>query len=209
MAEEDFRVEVELDDEQYGYSLWERLRALHLDDEARRRLGKSVVVTRDGSRLFLYAPDEGGAREAERVIRGLIDEDALSADIAVRRWHPVEEDWEDVSVPLPNTTEEERAEYTGRVADETREAVAEGDFDWQVVVHLPSRDDAGELAERLAAEGLGVAHRWRYVVVGAVTEEEAEELAGRLRSEVGAESEVSVEANISDVPAGTFQFIGF
>ena len=48
----DFRVEVEFDDGEYGYSLWERLRALHLDNEARRRLGELVVVTRDGSGLF-------------------------------------------------------------------------------------------------------------------------------------------------------------
>src|ERR671925_172654 len=69
---EDFRVEVELDDEEYGYSLWERLRALHLDDEARQRLGKSVLVTRDGSQLFLYASDRPQAREAEKVIRDLV-----------------------------------------------------------------------------------------------------------------------------------------
>jgi hypothetical protein len=108
---DDFRVEVDLDDDEYGYSLWERLRALHLDDEARRRLGESVVVTRDGSQLFLYADDERRVREAEGVVRALVDEDALSAEIAVTRWHPVEEEWEDVSVPLPRTDEEDRAEY--------------------------------------------------------------------------------------------------
>jgi hypothetical protein len=206
---EDFRVEVELDDEEYGYSLWERLRALHLDDEARRRLGESVVVTRDGSRLFLYSENEPRAHEAERVIRQLVDEDALSAEIAVTRWHPVEETWEDASVPLPRTVDEESAEYESRVEDETREAEAEGVFDWQVVVHTDARDEAAALAERLTAEGLAVAHRWRYVVVGAVTEEQAGELASRLRSEAGAGSEVSVEANVSDVPARPFQFIGF
>ena len=53
MADEDWRIEVELDDEEQGYSLMERLRAGDLDDEARARLGERVVVSRDGSRLFL------------------------------------------------------------------------------------------------------------------------------------------------------------
>ena len=47
-----FRVEVELDDDEHGYSIRERLRALDLDDRARERLGRGVLVTRDGPRLF-------------------------------------------------------------------------------------------------------------------------------------------------------------
>jgi hypothetical protein len=205
---EDFRVEVELDDDEYGYSLWERLRALHLDNEARKRLGDSVVVTRDGSRLFLYGADERRAREAETVVRQLVEEDALSAEIKLTRWHPVEEEWEDVAVPLPRTPEEERAEFEDRVAEEAEEAEEEGAYDWHVVLHLPSRDDAAELAQRLESESLPVAHRWRYVVVGLLTEEEAAELADRLRREIRG-AEISVEADLSDVPSGPFQFVGF
>jgi hypothetical protein len=206
---EDFRVEVELDDEEYGYSLWERLRALHLDDEARRRLGPGVVVSRDGSRLFLYTQDEHRAREAARVVRKLVEEDSLTAEIRITRWHPVEQEWEDVSIPLPQSAQEEQAEYEARVADEASEAEAEGQYDWQVVVHLGARDDAAGLAEKLADEGLPVAQRWRYVVVGALTEEAAEELVDRIRAEAPAGAEVGVEASLSDVPAGPFQFIGF
>jgi hypothetical protein len=206
---EDFRVEVELNDEEYGYSLWERLRALHLDDEARRRLGPGVVVTRDGSRLFLYAQDEQRAREAGRVVRKLVEEDSLTGEVKVTRWHPVEQEWEDVSTPLPQGTDEERAEYESRVAEEASEAEAEGEYDWQVVVHLGSRDEAAGLAEKLGGEGLPVAHRWRYVVVGALTGEAAEELADRIRGDAPTGAEVGVEASLSDVPAGPFQFVGF
>jgi hypothetical protein len=206
---EDFRAEVELDDEDFGYSLWERLRALHLDDEARRRLGSGVVVTRDGSRLFLYAANERRVREAEKVVRQLVEEDSLSAEIAVTRWHPVEEEWEDVSVPLPETAAEERVEYESRVADEAREATEEGEYDWQVVAHLSSREAAAELAERLGAEGFPVTKRWRYVVVGVLTEEAAEELAERLRAEAADAAEIAVEASLSEVPGRPFQFVGF
>jgi hypothetical protein len=205
---EDFRVEVELDDEAHGYSLGERLRALNLDDAARKRLGPKVVVTRDGSKLFLYATEEPQAREAERVVRELLDAEGLTADIAVTRWHPVEEEWKDASVPLPRTPEEEQSEYAARESAEATEAETEGAYDWQVVAHLSRRDEAADLADLLAAEGLPVAHRWRYVVVGAVTEERAEELAARLRAQLQG-SEVSVEANLSDLPVRPFHFVGF
>ena len=207
--DDEFRVEVELDDEKHGYSLRERLRAVDLDDEARARLGKNVVVTRDGSRLFAYTPSESQAREAERVVRGLVDEEGLTAELSVTRWHPVAEEWMDLSSPLPATAQEEQAEYEAREAAETVEAEGEGDFDWHVTVAMPGRGEARELADRLAGEGEHVSRRWRYLVVAAVTEERAYALAERLREELGHGIEVSVEPNLSDVAVGPFQFVGF
>jgi hypothetical protein len=208
-VKDEFRVEVDLDDDAHGYSLGERLRALDLDDEARERLGTRILVSRDGSRLFLYAADEEPAREAAEVVRQLAAEDELTADILVTRWHPIEEAWKDASIPLPDTPQAEAAEHAAREAAEEREAQREGAYDWQVVVHVAGRDDAADLARRLEAEGLPVARRWRYVVVGAVTEERAEELARRLRAELADDAEVTVEADISDVELRPFQFIGF
>ena len=206
---EDFRVEVELDDEAHGYPLRERLRALSLDDEARDRLGSDVVVTRDGSRLFAYASTEEQASAAERVIGELVRDDELTADIRVTRWHPVAEEWRDASQPVPSTPVDEQREYAEREAAEEQEARAEGEFDWRVVIELPSRDDAGDLARRLSGEGLQAKRRWRYVMVGVVTEERADELAERLREELGDSADVWVQADIGDVVAGPFQFIGF
>ena len=206
---EDFRVEVELDDEAHGYPLRERLRALSLDDEARDRLGSDVVVTRDGSRLFAYTSTQEQASAAERVIGELVRDDELTADIRVTRWHPVAEEWRDASQPLPSTPVDEQREYAEREAAEEQEARAEGEFDWRVVIELPSRDDAGDLARRLSGEGLQAKRRWRYVMVGVVTEERADELAERLRHELGDSADVWVQADIGDVVAGPFQFIGF
>jgi hypothetical protein len=208
-VENEFRVEVELDDDERGYSLGERLRALDLDDDARERLGPSVLVTRDGSRLFLYASSESQARETERIVRDLVNADRLSADIAVTRWHPVEEAWKDASVPLPATPAEEHAEYAARALAEADEVRREGRFDWEVVVHLPARDAAVELSARLAAEGIPAMRRWRYVVAGTVTEEEALELADRLRLELPDGADVRVEVDLSDLPRGPLQFLPF
>ena len=206
---EDFRVEVDLNDEAHGYPLRERLRALNVDDEARERLGGNVVVTRDGSRVFAYTSTEPQAREAERVIRELVVDEGLSADIRVTRWHAVAEEWRDASLPLPSTRAEEEREYAEREAAEKREADVEGAYDWHVVVELRTRDGGGDLARRLSQEGLSVKRRWRYVTIGAVTEERASELAERLRGELGESADVWVDADLGDVAFGPFQFIGF
>ena len=206
---DEFRVEVELDDDEHGYSIGERLRALDLEDDARERLGSLVMVTRDGSRIFLYTATEAHAHEAERVVRGLVEADRLTAEIAVTRWHPVEESWKDASIPLPATREEEEAEYAAREAAEVWEAEVEGAYDWHVVVHLPHRDDAVVLAERLAAEGRPVRRRWRYLVADAVTEEDAQKLAGRIHSEVPGDADVRIEVDLSDLARSPLQFLPF
>ena len=207
--EDGFRVEVELDDAERGHSIGERLRALDLDDKARDRLGRSVMVTREGRHLFLYAASEAQAREAERVMRSILDADELTAEIRVTQWHPIEEAWKDASIPLPATPDEEEAEYAAREAAEAAEAEIEGDYNWHVVVHLPGRGAAVELAERLAAEGFPVTRRWRYVVAGVVTEERAQELADRLRSELPWDADVRIEVDLSDVARSPLQFLPF
>jgi hypothetical protein len=207
--EDGFRVEVELDDEEHGYSIRERLRALDLDDRARERLGRGVMVTRDGTRLFLYAESGARAQEAERIVRELVESSGLTADLRVTRWHPVEEAWKELSVPLPATAAEQDAEYAAREAAESAEAEREGVYDWNVVVHLPGRGAAAALADVLAGEGLDVTRRWRYVVAGVPTEERAQELVERLRAELPEEADIRVEVDLSDVTRSPLQFLPF
>ena len=90
-----------LDEEQQGDSLSERLHNLQLDDEARKRLGGSVIVTRDGRILFIYAWHEESAREAERVIRELMVKDKLVGEVRLMRWHPIAEEWKDADGAAP------------------------------------------------------------------------------------------------------------
>jgi hypothetical protein len=207
VSDGDWRVEVELDDEEHGYSLGERLRALDLDNDAQKRLGGRVIVSRDGSRLFLYAATAQQAREAERVIRELIAEDGLTAEISTTRWHPVEQAWKDPSIPLPSAPEEIASEHRRIEEDEEQEAEREGVLKWHVRVELPTRADAIELAGRLAAEGRRLHRRWRYVTIDVATEEAATELVERLRDELPDDAEVSVEVN-TELPYPVFVFLG-
>jgi hypothetical protein len=202
-VQDEWRVEIDLDDEAHGFGIGERLRAHSLDDEARKRLGGRVVVTRDGPRVFLYAGSEAEAREAEALARELVANDGLSADITVTRWHPVAEEWQDATTPLPASEAEEREEVRSKERHELEEAKDEDSYDWLVKVELPARDEAAELEERLRGEGLPVHRRWRYVTVDALTEEQANELGRRLRDE-SPEAEVWIEANPDDIPSPTF-----
>jgi hypothetical protein len=180
VADEDWRVEVELDDEKHGYSLAEHVAALDLDDEARKRLGDRVVVSRDRSRVFLYAADEAQAREAERVVRDLVAEEALSAEISTSRWHPIEEAWRDASSPLPTAPDAVEEELARRETAEAQKAERTRSWNWHLRAELPHRREAVELAASLEAEGLRVHRRWRYVTVDLATEEAATELGDRL-----------------------------
>lgn len=105
MAEE-WRVEVDLGEEGHGLSLGERLRTLDLDDEARERLGGDVIVTRDGSKIFLYASSQEAAAEAARVVEGLLDADGIEGEVAVTHWDSGDHAWEDISSAAAEHVEE-------------------------------------------------------------------------------------------------------
>jgi len=194
-VDEDWRVETTLSDEGYGHSLHERLHARSLGEHARRRLGEGVVVTRTGSKLFVYTADQAQANEAGELVRELVAEEDLSADVTVTRWHPVEESWKDASVPLPATEEERAREEERMEAAEEREAAEEGAYDWEVHAQLHDRRATVELARRLASEGFPVIRRWKYVGVGALSEEQAHERAELIRLWAPPETRVEVHVN--------------
>jgi hypothetical protein len=178
---DEWRVEVDLDDEAHGYSLGERLRSHNLDDEARERLGGRVIVTRDGPRLYLYTASEAGAREAERVIRELLDADKLTAEVTVTHWSEAADDWVSPTEPVG--------------AAPAGPSVIE-DHDWFVLAEPPEGADVEAIAERLHAAGHPVERRWQYLAVGASSEQDASAIAGRLRSDLGPSARVEVRAQV-------------
>lgn len=191
--DDEWRVEVNLNDPDHGYSLGERLRARHLDDETRERLGQRVLVTRDGPRLFLYTSSQSEASEAERVIQELIEQDDLSAEITTTRWHPDEEAWEDASRAMPHTDKERTAERERATGD-----------DWEVRIELTGLTLAVELQRDLVADGYSVERRFAYLMVGAATEEGANEMAERFRAQLPEGTPIQVEPNMTDVPDPRF-----
>ena len=105
MADDEFRVEVDLHESLHG-KISDRLRSLDLDDEVAERLGDRVIVTRDGERIYVYAQTAEAAKEAERVVKDVLADEGL-ADAAVRRrrWNQALLFWQDADEPLGDQSE--------------------------------------------------------------------------------------------------------
>lgn len=205
---EEWRVEVTLDKEQHGESLGDRLHELQLDDEARKRLGGSVIVTRDGSHLFLYAWHAESAREAERVVRELMEEDKLVGQVRLMRWHPVAEEWKPAEEPLPDDEAALSAEMAENEAAGHEEHRETGEYPWEVVIDVPSLRETISLANKLHDEGLPVKRRFRYLLIGTDTEDDAAELGKRLEGEVPDDAHVGIRGNPEDMPLPQFVQLG-
>jgi len=191
---DDWRVTVAFRDDADVEQAVRSVREHEVEDDVRSRLGHRIVMSVDGPTVFLYAGTEDAAREADRVVREVLAQHQLSAELALDRWHPLEEEWEDVSVPMPDTAEQRAAEHQRLVDTETHDSLAAGQAGWEVRVDLPSHRQAVELAERLQGEGRPVIRRWKYLVVGANNEDDASALAEAIEQEIPAKASVHTQA---------------
>jgi hypothetical protein len=191
---DDWRVTVTFRDEADVQQAVRSVREHEVEDDVRSRLGHRVAMSVDGPAVFLYAGTEDTAREADRVVREVLARHQLSAEFTLDRWHPLEEEWEDVSVPMPDTAEQRAAEHRRLVDAETQQSLAAGQAGWEVRVDLPSHHQAVELAERLQAEGRPVVRRWKYLVVGVNNEDDASALAEAIGQEISAKASVHIQA---------------
>ena len=181
---EDWRITATLDENEHVNRL---LRALHeheVREELRDELGGRVAVSGEGDKVFVYADTEAAARAATQAVQQVVGEHEMRADLKLDRWHQLEEEWEDASVPLPQTDEEWQAEHERLEQKESAESQQSGLASWEVRVELPSHQEAAELADRLKQEGQSVVRRWKYLLVGANNESDANVLAERLADEV-------------------------
>jgi hypothetical protein len=174
MARDDWRVRVELPHAGHAESLLGRL-GLDLGSEARelaRELEeRRLAVSRDENLVFVYAATADEARRGQEIVEAELAREGLRAEaVHLEQWLPAEERWSD--------------EPPGPTYDQ--EMVARGFAPWEVRVVCGSHGEADQLADRLEEEGWDVLRRWRYLIVGAASQEEAEALAGRVHGEVEA-----------------------
>ena len=169
MARDDYRIRVELEDE-HAHGLLSRLGLGSTADELAKELeGRRLVVSHDEGELFVYASSPQEAEQARAIVESELRDEGIDAEVGpIEHWLHDEERWDD-EPPEPSPEEE---------------LLEEGIAPWEVHVECDSRGEAEELAARLEAEGYGVLHRFRYLIVGTNTREEAEALAERLHGEV-------------------------
>jgi hypothetical protein len=198
---DDWRLRVELDEEEQAADLAERLAKFDLPHELETSFRDRVVVSRDGLQVFCYADTRAQAEAAERAIRALAAQRQWQLRTELRRWHPAAESWEDPDKRLPETEAELAAERAELMRSEREESVARGFPEFEVRVSCGSRQDAEQLAERLRDEGIQCVQRWQFVVVAASDEDSASALAERVRSEAPPDSTVTAEASVSEAVA--------
>ncbi|HSC74143.1 MAG TPA: SPOR domain-containing protein [Gaiellaceae bacterium] len=171
MAQDDWRIRIELPDEEGASGFLERLGlakgdAEELADELRSH---RLAVSRDGDTVFVYASSGMQAEQASRVVeRELQDEGLAPTRFVTERWLHEEERWDDE--PAQPDVEEDLLER--------------GYAPWEVRVELDDRAEADKLADQLRAEGFDVSRTFRYVVAGTADREQAVELAKRVHGHV-------------------------
>lgn len=192
---DEWRLQIDIQDDAHATALGEHLGARELEHDLSDAFEDRVIVSRDGTRLFLYA----GSREQIEAVRKLVDkiaaENGWTIESRLRRWHPAAEDWENPDEPLPQSEDSAEDEHEALIASERGRSERTGEPEYEVRVDLPSHHDAVEFAKRLEAEGIPAVRRWKYLVVGATDEDSAKELAERLRKEAPEGSEVTAEGS--------------
>jgi hypothetical protein len=209
---DDWRLTISFEKEDHAHRLSEKLGTSELEHDLENSFGDRVIVSKNGSEVFCYTGTREQADQAERVVRSLADEHGWTLTAALTHWHPDSETWEDPDKPLPESDDERDDEHQKLIERERREAQETGTAQWEVRVDLPSHGEAVRFAEKLEAEGLSVVRRWKYLVVGATDEDNAKELAERLRSEAPSGSEVTAEGSwqalYADRPKSPFSIFG-
>jgi len=192
MANDDWRIRIEVEEEEHATGLLDRLGG-DLDKEARELAeeleSKRLVVSRDGDTIFVYAATRAEAESAHSVIEAQLRAHGIEARTSqVEHWIDEEDRWDDE--PKGETWEEEELDR--------------GFAPWEVRVECASRQEANELAEQLESEGYKPERRFSYLIVGTASREDADALATRLHGEVEAGGEVVLEAE----PRNPFAIFG-
>ncbi|HYB86892.1 MAG TPA: hypothetical protein VEC76_08590 [Streptosporangiaceae bacterium] len=196
----DWRVTITLADPEHVERARRSVSEHRVEEDVRRQLGRSVALGAGDSQIFLYAGTENAARDAERVARDILAREDIPAEFALHRWHPIEEEWENPDVALPQTEAERQAEHQRLEDAETAESLATGTAQWEARVEFPSHHEAVELADRLRSEGRTVVRRWRFLVVGANNEDDARALAEQIKREAPPDAVVSAEHSGVSLP---------
>jgi hypothetical protein len=192
MADDDWRIRIEVEEEEHATGLLERLTG-DLGAEARELAADlaahRLAVSHDADTVFVYAPSRAEAERAHAVVEAELRAHGIEARASgIEHWLDEEDRWDDE--PPGETWEEEELER--------------GFAPWEVRVECASRREAGELADRLEAEGYKPERRFQYLIVGTASREDADALATRLHGEVEPGGELVYEVG----PANPFAIFG-
>src|SRR3954449_8909225 len=192
MANDDWRIRIEVEEKQHASGFLDRLTG-NLGSEARELAddlkAHRLAVSRDDDTIYVYAATRVAAEQAQAVVEAELRAHGTEARTSrVEHWLDEEDRWDDE--PPGETWEEEELER--------------GFAPWEVRVECDSRPEAGQLAAQLEAEGYKPERRFRYLIVGTASREDADALAIRLHGEVEPGGELVYEVE----PTNPFAIFG-
>jgi hypothetical protein len=171
VAQDDWRIRIELPDEERARGLLDRLglRQTDAEDLAEELREHRLAVSQDDDTVFVYAASGMQAEQASRIVEQELQEANLTPErLITERWLRDEERWDD-EPDQPDAEEE----LLGR-----------GYAPWEVRVETESLGEAHDLAEQLRNEGYDVSRTFTYVIAGTASREEAVDLAQRIHGHV-------------------------
>ena len=196
---DDWRLRIDVHEQSRARRLLQHVDATELEHQLETAFQDRVIVSREESTIFFYAGQREQAEQARKVAERFAQEHEWDVGLELRRWHPTAEAWEDPDKPLPTDEAERAAEHAELIADERRQALGQGEPEFEVRVECGSRADAMALSQRLREEGLPNVQRFKYVIVGAADEDSANALARRIRAEAPEGSVVTAEGTLGAV----------
>jgi len=190
---DDWRVTISVSGQAPAGQAQQQVPLREVEEDIRGQVGRGIAVGAGDAQVFLYAGTETAARDAERIARDVLAGHGIAADSALHRWHPIEERWENPDVPMPQTEAERQAEHQRLLDTETAESLTTGAAQWEVRVELGSHRQAVTLARKLEGEGRAVVRRWKFLLIGANNQDEAQALAEQIRQEAPLDAAVIAE----------------
>jgi hypothetical protein len=192
MANDDWRIRIEVEEQEHASGFFDRLTG-NLGSEARELAddlkAHRLAISRDDDTIYVYAATRAAAEQAHALVEAELREHGMEARTSgIEHWLDEEDRWDDE--PPGETWEEEELER--------------GFAPWEVRVECASRQEAGQLADQLEAEGYKPERRFNYLIVGTASREDADALATRLHGEVEPGGELVYEVE----PANPFAIFG-
>ena len=179
---DNWRIRIQPREAEHGETLLERLGLDLGSDEAKRLAeelqGHRLAVSRDDDTIFVYVSSPAEAERARQIVEAELGEEGIQGEVVTEHWLAEEERWS--GEPPAETWEAEELEH--------------GHAPWEVRVELPSHGEADTLADQLESEGYNVVRRWRYLIVGTASEDDANALAKRVHGEAEPGGQVVWEA---------------
>jgi hypothetical protein len=191
MAQDDWRIRIELPDEEGARGFLDRLGVTKGDAEelAHELRAHRLAVSRDDDTIFVYAATGMQAEQASRIVEQELEEEGLTPKrFVTERWLREEERWDDD----PDT------------GDIEEDLLRRGYAPWEVRVECKNLEEADDLADQLRDEGFDVSRTFTFVIAGTADREQAVELARRVHGQVEPGGELVYEVQ----PANPFAVFG-